>query len=1288
MKLRTSNIKIVTLIGLFLIFPITINPSLNHSIEKPQIKYEMNKTDDSNSVSKNNKQLIRQENTVPPLGKAEGEIDNLLSIDQKKLEIGLKENNEKSGFNLNPMALLNDQQFQFETSDQIPLERNSAKYENNTYFNIHQLDSVIEREPINISSNNDFITLGFPGNGSVVNPYRIENYNITNSSVSALIIIENTNAYFIIQNNFLHGINYFPNGVYLYNVTNGIIRSNIINMAYSGIFTNSSAYNRLENNTVIQNDRQGFRIESSNNNVLINNYVSQCGRNGFRLFNSSYNDLINNTAIDIVQYGFYLTSSSNNNSLNNNTASNNDHGFILASSSSNTLTKNIANNNNNNGFYLLPSSNNNTLTSNAAISNELVGFYLHESSSNTLINNIANNDFYSGFYFQGSSNHNTLRNNTANNSFVGFYLFPSSFNTLINNTANMNSDSGFVLEGSEFNTLTDNTATSNSNIGFVMSATDSNTLTNNIAISNGDTGFGFGATSSNNTLINNTAINSSDHGFYLINSENNTLINNFATSNGNGFYIYSNGNDNILINNTATNNQYGYLLISSSFITMNGNTATNNSLRGFRLNSCNNNTMTSNIANSSGWGFYLYFSNFNVLSNNTAFKNTYGFVIDGSYNVLTKNNAINNIEQGFHITNTLNNVEENMATGGNFGFFLYSSSFNTLRMNNAISNKEFGFYLESSSNNNLTDNNGRNNNLSGIYLFQSNNNNLLRNNIENHDRGIDIYLGYDNRISNNIISGNFYSFDIETDSNTTTNIYTFNILRNNTLIYLDGQPEIWNGNYYDDYTGIGNYLVFGLIEDTNPNPAVIINGNSDFSNMALNRGLKGNGTVNNPYVISEYWIPNANQRFGSPAITIFNIDLHFQITRVKITNTTGNGIYLANLTNGAIIDSLINGSSKNGILFQNVNETEIINTFVGYSIQHGFNIESSLNNTFRNNIGYANSLYGIVLKITSYNNSLFSNYFIDNLLGQATDYDLTHSNNWSNGILGNYYSDYNETDLNRDGIGEIAFQLSGNANNEDPHPIVILIKPGINYIKIIEGITPLGQQITWTTTHFSSMSCSLYQNNYLIHFGNCLKGESIVIDLDALSIGIYNFTLIVSYEFVDTFNLTLKDTIIVDNLDQTAPVISCDGEICPSELILIQGDNIPFIALLNDLHPANFTIYKNGTLIEHGIWLNGELFVRNYGNLELGIHNINIILQDTSGNTISHSIMITIILETPTTTDTETTSVSTSSSIPTNTSSSTLPESSDNIGIFVGAGLLVVVTISGLVYIRKVRKTS
>ena len=86
----------------------------------------------------------------------------------------------------------------------------------------------------------------------------------------------------------------------------------------------------------------------------------------------------------------------------------------------------------------------------------------------------------------------------------------------------------------------------------------------------------------------------------------------------------------------------------------------------------------------------------------------------------------------------------------------------------------------------------------------------------------------------------------------------------------------------------------------------------------------------------------------------------------------------------------------------------------------GIRLQYSDDNVFTANIASDNN-YGIALRGLSNGNIFYHNNLINNIQDNA--YDEGSANQWDSGSAGNYYSDYNGTDNNTDGIGD------------DPHPI-------------------------------------------------------------------------------------------------------------------------------------------------------------------------------------------------------------------------------------------------------------
>ncbi len=217
----------------------------------------------------------------------------------------------------------------------------------------------------------------------------------------------------------------------------------------------------------------GFLLVDSNRNKLEENTAVDNGRNGFRLVRSVENTLKVNTANGNAQSGFFILRSDNN-TLKVNTAVDNGLG---------------RNRNQRNGFHLF-GSDNNTLTYNTAVGNRRAGFSLGDSNNNTVEDNTAEGGHRTGFDLSGSSN-NTVEDNTAEGNLTGFQLqaslrgIGSNNNTFDDNTANGNARNGFiVLDTSELNTFIENEGCGNGDGINFFDALDESTGAGNVWVDN------------------------------------------------------------------------------------------------------------------------------------------------------------------------------------------------------------------------------------------------------------------------------------------------------------------------------------------------------------------------------------------------------------------------------------------------------------------------------------------------------------------------------------------------------------------------------------------------------------------------------------------------------------------------------------------------------------------------------------------------------------------------------------------------------------------------------------
>jgi len=182
-------------------------------------------------------------------------------------------------------------------------------------------------------------------------------------------------------------------------------------------------------------------------------------------------------------------------------------------------------------------------------------------------------------------------------------------------------------------------------------------------------------------------------------------------------------------------------------------------------------------------------------------------------------------------------------------------------------------------------------------------------------------------------------------------------------------------------------------------------------------------------------------------------------TKSKINNNIikdhDSGVYSI-FSNGNVIENNWVSDSYAGIILSEyckenrISNNEVIGNTRGIDLSHHAHYNDIRNNKILQNT------YGVSISLD--NNSIFGNQILDNsvgiyedfLFGPAQGYKIFHNNFinntknidlgnqsvniWDNGLEGNYWSDYNGTDFNLDGVGDAPYVI--NTNNTDHHPLM------------------------------------------------------------------------------------------------------------------------------------------------------------------------------------------------------------------------------------------------------------
>jgi parallel beta-helix repeat protein len=407
-----------------------------------------------------------------------------------------------------------------------------------------------------IDEDADFISYGFPGDGSEANPYLIEKF-VISGSAAPLIHIQDTSKHFVIQNNVLDGIDGSYNGTEIWNVAagTGTISYNTIFNCETGIVLWGVTGIDLNYNWITNNKGDGIFLENSHNNVIE--------------YNTIYNNGPEMPLIDgpttlyagSIGHGIYLDPSNDNQIRNNDIGNNMGSGVFLENSAGNTISINAIYENGEpptestqrsvlyagsigHGIFLDPSPGN-TISNNYIADNTDMGIFLEESDGTFVSQNIVENNGANGLLLVNATD-NSIDGNyftenggaAAESTFArtrstlyagsighGIFLDPSPGNTISNNLIADNYDVGVFLEDSNGISINGNNIDNNGGNGLFLldssgSTIDGNTITQN----------GYDAatvTRARSTLY----AGSIGHGIFLDPSPDNTISNNLIADN-------------------------------------------------------------------------------------------------------------------------------------------------------------------------------------------------------------------------------------------------------------------------------------------------------------------------------------------------------------------------------------------------------------------------------------------------------------------------------------------------------------------------------------------------------------------------------------------------------------------------------------------------------------------------------------------------------------------------------------------------------------------------------------
>ncbi|MCG3258500.1 MAG: right-handed parallel beta-helix repeat-containing protein [Candidatus Heimdallarchaeota archaeon] len=602
----------------------------------------------------------------------------------------------------------------------------------------NQISLLTTSYPINIYSDADFITLGLPGNGSIDNPYRIEDY-LIQDSVGYGIFISSVTQHFVIQNCVIR--NSLFDGILIQKANNstGNVSNNICeNNGNAGILILESEGITAENNYCSGN-HYGIEVRLSTDSYIFNNTCESNRLSGMYLRQAIQGSIFaNNSLINNNYFGmnFFIANGS---FVHNNTFENSGVRIYEESLESYLLYDFLGNivNNQKIGYFKNVESLYLTDTeygqiflfncSNVYIENQnfvrtLFGVYTYESSNCTFHNNIFDSNLGHGIDVFNSDKI-IIDSNTFNNNSNGLNFYNSPNMTISNNV--FYSD-GLVIENADIEILAtyivENNTVNDKPLGFFF---NNHSLVLSGAVQYGE----ILVINSSNIEIHNQAINDTQIGILFAFSNSCSIFSSVLTNMLTSIGVFG-CNDITISDNRIEYNIDGIIAVYVSALEINNNIVSYSLDDGMEISYCDNISIDNNICEFNAWGLNLRYSeNVNVSSSifqQNTFLNLFAFYTSDMiiYNTtcafaewgiyfafvndvyVYESKMLNNNVDGVFMINSLrlelysNNISYNF-----FGIKAKISDYCTFTYNTFRENLEYGISLDPRCDHNLVHHN-------------------------------------------------------------------------------------------------------------------------------------------------------------------------------------------------------------------------------------------------------------------------------------------------------------------------------------------------------------------------------------------------------------------------------------------------------------------------------------------------------------------------------------------------------------------------------------------------------
>lgn len=381
-------------------------------------------------------------------------------------------------------------------------------------------------------------------------------------------------------------------------------------------------------------------------------------------------------------------------------------------------------------------------------------------------------------------------------------------------------------------------------------------------------------------------------------------------------------------------------------------------------------------------------------------------------------------------------------------------------------------------------------------------------------------------------------------------------------------------------------------------------------------------------VLSGFTIQNGTNGvviYGSNATLISN-------NTIALNDFSGISINYSNATD--ISGNTILNSSFQGLFFDHSHQNNIKDNIISNNTGNGISLHYSINNKISNNTvtknrvglqltSYSNSniiwgnsltfnsFYGLIT-MNSSGNVISRNNFIENT-NQALDDEI---NKWNDdrAELGNYWSDYDGTDENRDGIGDTPYIL--NQQNQDNYPLMFVwpdtqaptANAGPDQTVDEDILVVFNGSVSWDNVGI---------RNYAWTFMDVTLQTLIGLNPNYTfkTPGLYDVTLNVT----DAGGLSDTDMVLITVRDVTPPVVHAG-----SDQTVRVGTSVAF-----DASGSSDNVAIISYEWDFGDGANGTGVTTTHTYTQLGTYVVKLTVKDAAGNKATSSVKIEVILIEP-----------------------------------------------------------